>query len=80
MNFEELIWPEETKEEEAQKLDLKPLHEELKYAYLEDQQTYPVVIYSQLTSDQEGKQLAALNWNTRYTTQKREVNWVFKKP
>ena len=52
--------PEEPNEEEAPKLELKPLPEELKYAYLGEQQTYPVVIFSQLTHDQEGKLLSVL--------------------
>lgn len=49
-----------TLEEETLKLKLKPLPEELKYAYLGDQQTYPVVVSSQLTSDQEDKLLVVL--------------------
>lgn len=39
LNVEDLIQLEETKEEKALKLKLKPLLEELKYAYLGDQQT-----------------------------------------
>lgn len=49
-----------TLEEETLKLKLKPLPEELKYAYLGDQQTYLVVVSSQLTSDQEDKLLVVL--------------------
>ncbi|KAH9717199.1 hypothetical protein KPL71_021736 [Citrus sinensis] len=52
-NFEDTVQPEKVNEEEAPELELKPLPEELKYAYLGEQQTYPVVIYSQLTHDQE---------------------------
>ena len=36
-------------------LELKPLPEGLKYAYLGDQQASPGLISSQFTSDQEGK-------------------------
>ncbi|XP_073014521.1 uncharacterized protein [Primulina eburnea] len=36
-------------------LELKPLPEELKYAFLGEDETYPVVISSKLESDQEGK-------------------------
>ncbi|XP_024033544.1 uncharacterized protein LOC112095670 [Citrus clementina] len=53
-SFEDTIQPEEANEEEAPELELKPLPEELKYAYLREQQTYMVVISSQLTHDQEG--------------------------
>ena len=59
-NFEDTVQPEEPNKEEAPELELKPLPEELKYAYLGEQQTYPVVIYSQLTHDQEGKLLSVL--------------------
>ncbi|KAH9686259.1 hypothetical protein KPL70_014304 [Citrus sinensis] len=52
-NFEDTVQPEEANEEEAPELELKPLPEELKYVYLGEQQTYPVVISSQLTHDQE---------------------------
>ena len=58
---------EEIKEAKASTLTLKlkPLYEELKYAYLKDHQTYLVVISSQLTSDQENKLLVVLK---RYKT------------
>ncbi|KAH9763163.1 hypothetical protein KPL70_001070 [Citrus sinensis] len=45
-NFEDTIQPEEPNEEEAPELELMPLQEELKYAYLGKQQTYQVVISS----------------------------------
>ncbi|KAH9780119.1 hypothetical protein KPL71_007961 [Citrus sinensis] len=59
-NFEDTVQPEESNEEEAPELELKPLPEELKYAYLGEQKTYPVVISSQLMHDQEGKLLFVL--------------------
>ena len=52
--------PEEPNEQKASKLELKLLLEELKYVYLGEQQTYPVVISSQFTHDQEGKLLSIL--------------------
>ena len=55
-NFGDTVQPEE----EAPELELKPLPEELKYAYLGEQQMYPVVISSQFTHDQEGKLLSVL--------------------
>ena len=64
-NFEDTVQPEEANEEEAPELELKPLLEELKYVYLGEQQTYPVVISSQLMHDQEGKLLSVLK---RYKT------------
>ena len=48
------------KEDEAPKLELKPLPEELEYAYLGDQYIYPMVIPSRLTSDKEGNLLIVL--------------------
>lgn len=39
------------KEKEASELELKSLLEELKYAYMGEEQTYPMVISSQLTSE-----------------------------
>ena len=49
---------------------MKSLPEGLKYAFLGEEQTYPVVISSTLTSDQEGKLLIvlkkhknAIGWN-----------------
>ncbi|KAH9779692.1 hypothetical protein KPL71_007797 [Citrus sinensis] len=59
-NFENTVQPEEPNEEEAPELELKPLPEELKYAYLGEQQTYPVIISFQLTHDQKGKLLSVL--------------------
>src|SRR5215813_14921610 len=59
-NFEELGTLEEENQEEAPKLELKTLPEGLKYAFLGDRQTYPVVISSSLTSDQKGKLLTVL--------------------
>ena len=41
-------------------MELKPLLEGLKYAYLREEQTYLIVISSILTSDQEGKLLSVL--------------------
>ena len=71
-NFEDTVQPEEPNEEEAPELELKPLPEELKYAYLGEQQTYPVVIFSQLTHDQEGKLLSVLKKN------KTAFGWTLK--
>ncbi|KAK9208748.1 hypothetical protein WN944_001108 [Citrus x changshan-huyou] len=45
----------QTEQQEVPKLKLKPLPEGLKYAYLGEEQTYPVVISSTLSSDQEGQ-------------------------
>ncbi|MGV7959412.1 hypothetical protein PJP14_29350, partial [Mycobacterium kansasii] len=42
------------------KLDLKPLPNELKYVYLGENETYPVVISSFLDKDQETKLLNVL--------------------
>ena len=55
--FDELGIIKKTKQQEASKLELKPLPEGLKYAYLKEEQTYHVVISSTLSSDQEGKLL-----------------------
>ncbi|KAK9208698.1 hypothetical protein WN944_001058 [Citrus x changshan-huyou] len=41
-NFEDTKQPEEPNKKEAPELEFKPLSEELKYAYLREQQTYPV--------------------------------------
>ena len=57
--FEELGLEEE-KEDEVPKLELKTLPEGLKYEFLGDEQTYPVVISSSLTSDQKDKLLHVL--------------------
>ena len=51
-NFEDTVQLEEPNEEEAPELELKPLLEELKYDYLREQQTYPVVISCQFTHNQ----------------------------
>ncbi|KAH9750082.1 hypothetical protein KPL71_013739 [Citrus sinensis] len=53
--FEELGSIEKIEQQEAPKIELKPLPEGLKYAFLGQEQTYPVVISSILTSDQEGQ-------------------------
>ena len=45
LNFEDLMQLEKTKEEEAPKLKLKHLPEELNYAYVGNQQTYPMVMF-----------------------------------
>ena len=58
--FEELGTLEEEKEEEVPKLELKTLPEGWKYAFLRDEQTYPVVISSSLTSDKKDKLLHVL--------------------
>ncbi|KAH9781036.1 hypothetical protein KPL71_008306 [Citrus sinensis] len=65
-NFEDTVQPEEPNEEEAPELELKPLPEELKYAYLGEQQTYPVVIFSQLTHDQEDQILESVAGHPYY--------------
>ena len=48
---------------EPKKLNLKPLPVELKYAYLEDQEQYPVVISSLLSTSQEDSLLVILEEN-----------------
>ena len=45
---------------EPQKLDLKPLPVELKYAYLEEREQCPVVIFSLLGNQQENNLLDIL--------------------
>lgn len=55
LNFKDTIYLRETKEEKAPKLKFKTLTRKLKYVYLKDQQTDPMVISSQLTTDQEEK-------------------------
>ena len=45
---------------EPQKIELKPLPVELKYAYLEDHEQCPVVISSLLSTAQEGSLLQVL--------------------
>ena len=72
-SFEELeTLEEEEKEEEAPNLELKTLPEGLKYAFLGDEQTYPVVISSSLTCDQEGKLLNVLQKH------KKAIGWTLK--
>ena len=51
------------KANEPQKLDLKPLPAELKYAYLEEQEKSPVVISSLLSTSQENSLLGILKEN-----------------
>ena len=58
--FEELWSIEKTEQQKAPKMVLKPLLKGLKYAYLGEEQTYPVVSSSTLSSDQEGKLLSVL--------------------
>lgn len=53
LNFEEMEQLEGTKEEETPRLEMKPLPKGLKYVYLGNQQTYLVLISSQLISNQE---------------------------
>ena len=57
--FKELGTLEEEKEEEVSELELKTLPERLKYTFLGDEQTYPVVS-SCLTSHQKDKLLHVL--------------------
>lgn len=59
-NWNVILLTEETKEEEAHKLELKPFPEEFEYVCLGDQQTFPTIISSQITSDQESKLLTIL--------------------
>ena len=54
---------------EPQKLELKPLPIELKYAYLEEQEKCPVVISSLLSTSQEGNLLHILTEN------KQAIGW-----
>ena len=56
-----LLTGEEQKE--SQQLDLKPLHVELKYAFLEENKQCPVVISSPLTTPQEENLLHLLKRN-----------------
>ena len=48
---------------EPQKIELKPLPVELKYAYLEDHEQCPVVISALLSTAQEGSLLQVLKQN-----------------
>ncbi|XP_052290035.1 uncharacterized protein LOC127899928 [Citrus sinensis] len=76
-NFEDTIQPEEPNEEEAPELELKPLLEELKYVYLREQQTYSVVISSQLMHDQKGEM--PCDWSSqdkkKFLTEVRSFYW-----
>ena len=47
------------------KLELKPLPENLKYAYLGDNETLPVIISSGLTLDQEEKLMKVLREHSK---------------
>lgn len=58
--FEELGIIEMTEQKKVPQLELKPLPEELKYAYIGEEHIYPVVISSTLTSNREGKLLSIL--------------------
>ena len=49
--------------DEPQKLDLKPLPLELKYAYLEEHEQCPVVISSRLSNQRENNLLDILREN-----------------
>ncbi|XP_073037779.1 uncharacterized protein [Primulina eburnea] len=53
-------------------LELKPLPEELKYAFLGEDETYPVVISSKLSSNQEGKLVDMLKRH------KNAIGWTLK--
>ena len=55
-----LLTERDKEKEEPLKLDLKPLPTELKYAYLEDGDQYPVVISSSLNASQEDNLLGIL--------------------
>ncbi|XXG83555.1 hypothetical protein AAC387_Pa10g1285 [Persea americana] len=62
-HFEELIpsgTPTLPYQVNPPKLELKPLPSNLQYAYLGDEETYPVVISSLLTEDQEVQLLKIL--------------------
>ena len=50
---------------DPQKIDLKPLPVELKYAYLEDHEYCPVVILALLSTAQEGSLLQVLKQNKK---------------
>ena len=54
---------------EPQKLDLKPLPVELKYAYLEDREQFPVIISSLLSNQQKNNLLDILREN------KQAIRW-----
>jgi len=71
LKFEEL-GENEDKKNEILKLELKPLPEGLKYAFLGEKQTYPVVIASTLTSEQEDKLIELLKMH------KNAIGWTLK--
>ena len=48
---------------EAPKLDLKPLPQELKYAFLGEDETYHVIVSSKLNSPQESELLKVLKFH-----------------
>ena len=52
--------PDDPEPAHDQKLELKPLPPHLKYAYLEDEQKFPVLIARELTSQQEEQLLDVL--------------------
>ncbi|KAK9190120.1 hypothetical protein WN943_018722 [Citrus x changshan-huyou] len=75
-NFEDMTQSEEPNEDEAPELELKPLPEELKYAYLREQQTYLVVISSQLTHDQEAPMMQPPDWSLPFELMCDASNYV----
>ena len=76
-NFEDITQSEEPNENEAPELELKPLPEELKYAYIREHQTYPVIISSQLTHDQECKLLFVLKRHkTAFSWTLKDINGI----
>ena len=64
------VQPTEEKNERLSKLALKPLPSELKYAYLDDEEKFLVVISSQLSSHQESSLLNVLR------TSKETFGWT----
>ena len=70
LKFEELGIIEKIEQQEAPKLELKPLPEGLRYAYLGEEQTYPVVISSTLSNDQESKLLSV------FKNHKNAIGWT----
>ena len=58
--FEELRQFNENKQDHKPELELKPLPDGLKYAYLGEKQTHPVIISSFLTIEQQGKLIDVL--------------------
>ena len=72
-SFEELeTLEEEETQEEAPNIELKALPGDLKYAFLGDNQTYPMVISSIISSYQEGKLLSVLK------NHKKAIGWTLK--